>query len=246
MSRGNRALTLAALALSLAPLALTGCGMVDDARWARMPAGYLPMTEESLPAAMTQAMFSHDTAHMEMTAGEESMSMDVRFGEGEEPAMTGTYRDGESVATMVVLDGKVYVREEGDPTYFQFPDQLADQVLAEMEMSNPKEMAADLRSGIESVQYGGAHEVEYGPAHRYDVTMREEFIAEELGVPAGSVPDFSYRMWFDDDNLLRRFSVITDEGTAADVTFSEWGEPVEIEAPPPGRVEPLPMPSDEA
>lgn len=243
---GNRALPLAALVLSLS--ALTGCGAVDDyAGWHRAPGpdGYRPMTESTFAGAMTQAMFEYETTHFEMTILDESMSMDVRFGASDDLAMTGTYDDGKSVATMLVVDGEVYVRDGRDDTYFQFPDQLADQMLAQMEVSNPTAMADDFRSGIDTVAYGGANEVAYGPAHRYEVTMSKEFLADELDLPIEAVPDFNYRMWFDDDNLLRRFQVVFDDGIAADVTFSDWGVPVDVEPPPSGQVEPLPMPTDE-
>lgn len=248
---GKRALWLVVPSVVLCAV-LGGCGamedsrVMDDYRAEKVPVGYLPLTEKTFATAMTSSMFQYDTVHMEMEVVNEAMSMDVRFGDEGDTAMAGTYDDGRSIGKMVLVDGEVYYRDEGDAVYFQFPDQLADQMIAEMEMSNPAEMSADFRSGIDSVEYDGANEVSYGPAHRYEVTMRSEFLAEELDIPLQSVPEFRYRIWMDDDHLVRRFQVIFEGGTAVDVTFTEWGEPVEITAPPADQVEPLPMPSDEA
>ncbi|RHW27165.1 hypothetical protein D0Z08_10905 [Nocardioides immobilis] len=245
MSWGKRALPLAATALAL-PALVSGCRLVDS-HWQLIEAepGYVPLTEATFADAITEAMFRHPTMHLEMEAGVGTMSMDVRYGATDDDlAMTGTYDDGVTVGEMTIVDGEAYFRDEGERIYFQLPDYLVDQVLAEMSMGSPAEMASTFESGIETLEYGASHEVEYGMTHRYDVRMRKEFLADELDVPIERVPDVTYRLWLDDHNLLRRMIVVA-MGETVDATFSEWGEPVTIEAPPPGQVEPLPVPTDD-
>lgn len=241
---GTRALPLATIVLIASTL--TGCAAAKDyAGWEKVGnRGYAPLTADTFARGMSDPMYRYDTVHMDMEIAEQTMSMDVRFGGGE-PAMSGTFDDGKAVGSMVLVDGEVYYRDEGAPTYYQFPDRLADEMLAEMEMSDPTEMADDFTAGIDSVDYWGSVDVAYGPAHRYDITMRKEFMAAELGLPIEDVPDFSFRMWLDDDNLVRRYLMLAEGAPAGDVTFSDWGDPVTIEAPPADQVEPLPMPTDE-
>lgn len=243
MAMGIRRLPLVALSLLVSTLP-SGCGVIGAEPMSKLEVRYLPLTTETFAAVTTRTMFRSETTHMDLTIGDESMAMDLRLGESDELAMAGTYDDGTSVARMRFVDGEVYIRDETDPVWFQFPDYLADQVTAEMDMGNPATMTADFAGGIESVTYLGAHEVEYGQTHRYDLTMRKDYLADELGIPLSEVPDVAYTVWLDDDYLMRRVNTYT-MGYVAVVEFGAWGEPVTIEPPPAGQVDPLPVPTDD-
>lgn len=241
-TRGMRRVIGVALALAL-PV-VTGCGVVDDARLGVVDEGYLPLTADDFAQVTTEAMVAHPTFHMDMDAGPESMSMDARFDGDENFDMAGTYDDGTSVSDMVVLGDEVYVRDEGKRVYYQFPDYLADQVRAEMRSGNPREMAATLAAGIDSLTYAGAHEVDYGTTYRYDLTVTKAALAEQMDIPESAVPDVTYTIWLDEDYLIRRMLVWV-LGTTVDVTIDDWGEPVTIQAPPDDEIEPLPLPTDD-
>lgn len=247
MSRGKRALSAAAIALSLT-VAASGCGLDRLDGMTRIPLeeGYVPLTRANFAEVTTEAMYLARTAHMEMEVDGGVTSMDLVLGASErELAMSGTYDDGETVGEMVLVDGEVYVRDEGDRIYYQFPDYLADEMFAEIGTGSPAAIVADFEEGIETLEAGLSHEVAYGTTHEYRVTMRKEFLADELDIPLEKVPDFRYRIWLDDDNLYRRV-VVNVMGTELDMTYSDWGKEVSIEAPPPRLVEPLPVPSEDA
>lgn len=244
MSRVARAVALTALTLCCAP-AFTGCGVVDRPV-SGVPveqAVYRPLSEDTFAAEMVEATLRYDTYRFELTSDVVSMDMDVRQGPDDQFAMKGTIEESSRTATMVVVDDEVYVRARARRVYFQFPDHLAKQLLADVSMSQPAAMAEDFASGIESVEYGGAYDVFYGTAHRYDLVLTDEFVAEQLGIEPDQVPEFSYRMWLDDTHLPHRLTT-TVMGVVADVRLDEWGEPVDIEKPPSRLVEPLPMPTD--
>lgn len=244
MSRVARAVALTALTLCCAA-ATVGCAVVDPpVSGARVEQHvYVPLTETIFAEAMVDATLGYETYRLELTSDVVSMDMDVRQGPDGQMAMKGTIEDTSGAATMVVVDDEVYVRARGRRIYFQFPDHLAKQLLADVSMSQPAAMVEDFASGIESVEYNGAYEVFYGTAHRYDLVLTDEFVADQLGIEPDQVPDFSYRMWLDDAHLPHRLTT-TVMGAVADVRLDEWGEPVDVEAPPERLVEPLPMPTD--
>ncbi|NYJ00047.1 hypothetical protein HNR19_000745 [Nocardioides thalensis] len=244
MSRVARAVALTALTLCCAS-ATVGCGVIDRPVSGTRVAQdvYVPLSENAFAMAVVDSSTRFDTYRAEMTSDDMSMDIRIRFEDDGEFSFRSTVDEAGDVVTMLGLDGEVYVRDKGQRTFFQFPDELAAQMLADIEMGQPLTMARDFASGMESLEYGGAFNVDYGKAHQYDVTMSDEFLAEQLRIEPEQVPNVVYRMWLDDTHLLHRITTWV-ETYRVDFRISEWGEPVEVEAPPKHLVKPLPMPTD--
>ena len=52
----------------------------------------------------------------------------------------------------------------------------------------------------------------------------------------GSLPEtLTYTMFIGPDNLVRRLTSEVDDSSVA-VTYSQWGKPVDVQAPPAGEI----------
>lgn len=229
-----------------------GVGGADAWRRPVSDGDYAPLTEGTFAAVTTAAMHRYGTAHIDMSlvdfasTNDQRMSMDVRYGEDTaDLEMSGTVRSADGSGLVVLVGGEVYVREDGRDVFYQFPDRMADRMIAQMGMSSPLQVLIDFSEGIESLRYTISQETSSGEIHRYQLTMRTDYMADQLDVPEAEVPDFSYIMWLDDDHLMRRMEADL-MGLRVGVSFSDWGEPVTIEAPPADEVKPLPLPHDTA
>ena len=251
MSRRSRGAAAVAWSVLLA-VGITSCGdddpgaAADDSRTTATPSGsagsspssaesaaaYVKLTERTFAEAMTAAMYAQETVHIEMRAGVATiMDADYRFGTSEDVAMEGTVHSGGPPVEMLVVDGAVFVKEGTEPKWTELPAEVAEQVLGEFESADPTQIARTFELGLKQVSYSGVDDVDGLQVHGYDVTLHEEFVAEEMDVPVSEVPDIAYRLWLDEDHLLRRMTFSAD-GLDAEVLLTRWGTPVGIEAPP--------------
>lgn len=89
--------------------------------------------------------------------------------------------------------------------------------------------------GQESV--GGVETTKYAVS----VDTEKAFAAQGIEAPPGPLPDqLDYTVWVDGDNLLRKF-VFEQQGAVIEMTFSDWGEPVQIVAPPRSQITAFPQ-----
>jgi len=93
---------------------------------------------------------------------------------------------------------------------------------------------------ITSVTYEGSDDVGGEALDRYDAVLDPSKVGSLQGMPAqGDLPEqLRYDLWVDDRFRARRMSMTIDGQTpvSMDVELSEWGKPVDIEAPPAGEV----------
>ena len=254
----------AAAALLLSPL-LAGCGSdgSDTATTAAESStsgaastspdpDHTPLTEQTLPRAVVGAVLEAETGRLTMEVMGVTVDVAMRLADGGEVALAGT-TTGHMAGEVVVIDGAAYVREEGDRKWFRLPDELVDAVLSQVADLTPARMAQTMREGLESLEYLGTEEAEGTTLHGYQASLDKAFLQERVEQGAGALgldgnpmidtedlPETAFELWLDADDLVRRLEVEV-AGLTFTAHFSDWGEPVEIEAPPASQVTRKPL-----
>lgn len=211
---------------------------------------------EELLAAMKAAVEEHESAHLEMQiAGGGQMVMDA---EGDV-----TY-EGDSTAMRLVMESSQFgsgleLRMIGSSMYLSMPPLTPKGKFLEFDLDDPDNPFGELGgiaqgdplasfeafdAGLEEATYLGREEVDGEEMDHYVLTVDGRAAAKAQGSPPGSVPrTLTYDLWLDDQDLMRRMQS-TLEGGGVTVTMSDWGKPVDVEAPPAGSiVEMPPMPN---
>lgn len=106
---------------------------------------------------------------------------------------------------------------------------------------NPNQGMSAFQDAIVSVTpAGGTEQVDGVPTQAYDVVVdttklsaavRSEQFDEKTALPA----QITYRYWFGADGLVRKMAADV-QGEQQVMTFSGWGQPVDIQAPPANQV----------
>ena len=160
---------------------------------------------------------------------------------------------------IVILDGSVYLQIPGlsdsipgkswiaasadgtDPfSQAMAPvlDQLSSSLDPSLEMyshgAQLTESGTETVDGVETTKYVGSVDLEAALAE-LDGSLAES--AQTL-IDAGS-SNLNFTVWVDAESLLRKFESVTEiagQSATTTVTYSKWGEPVDIAAPPADQV----------
>ncbi|WP_372729872.1 LppX_LprAFG lipoprotein [Nocardioides sp.] len=258
---------VAALLLPLGLLGAAGCGGEDteatddpgasasvdvDAGGDQVEAGSAVDVSDFV-ALLAQSLEGGGTAHltMEIEGGPSSISAegDIDYEDAPPSMMLSMTMAGMSGQTMEMrmVDGIVYLKADmtgqkylsldtTDPSN-PLGSALTDQL-------DPRSMFTAMEESIESVTYVGEDEVDGEEMRQYRVQLDSAAMADQLGpdASAGDLPEVvTYDMWFDEDGRYRQMSVDlgASNGTAR-MTFSDWGEPVTITAPPESDIMEMP------
>lgn len=216
------------------------------------------LTAENFAAtlAQAQAALSRQSLTMEMVST--SPAGDVTASAAVSAAADGT---PEMVMVMAIPGvGDVEMRMVGGVVYMNMGELTGggflafdpnDPALGDVGMPTKVDPAADaaaLEGAIVSVEKAGPVETMDGVrVQPYDVvidltkvsgTAREamDTAAEELAAAGQSLPpSTAYHYWIGEDGLIRR-TVYELAGLRTEMTFSDWGEPVVVEAPTPDQI----------
>ncbi|MEI5674858.1 MULTISPECIES: hypothetical protein [unclassified Nocardioides] len=154
---------------------------------------------------------------------------------------------------MRIVDGAMFMKIPGmgaDDKFFTIdlsdPDNPLGQSLTGQ--LDPKAMFESFGEALESVVYEGEEDVDGDAADAYAVTVDAAKVLESQGLPSGApgtesmAPTITYRMLFaTDDGSFRRMSVDLGESLGSvTMDFSDWGQDVDIEAPPADQVTEFP------
>jgi 6-phosphofructokinase len=246
----------------LAPLALTSlvaCGGDDKAGSASDPASSAssstPATSEAsdapaegetvAPAAFLKSYadgFADSSAHVTMAVTVSGQSIqgegDVDYSTGQ-PSMSMTMDTGGQTLDVRLLDGIMYLKM----------GQLTGGKYVKMDLSDPnsplgslggqldpKSALASLGPAVEKVVYQG--EDSDGKKYRMTVNMRKVMRSQGQRLPSSSgVPKtIDYDIWLDDENRFTKMSGDLGALGTMEMTASDWGKDVSVEAPPAGQV----------
>lgn len=145
---------------------------------------------------------------------------------------------GDGVSTdMVMVDGFAYMKMGGTDQYVKMDTSDLGEQAGRMDPG------ADLSSfsrGITSLEYVGQEKLGGEDTHHYIAVL--DTAALGAGSPAGDAgkQKVDYHVWLGTDDLVRRFSLDMGEGGEMTMTFSDWGKPVDIKAPPKNQVTEMP------
>jgi hypothetical protein len=232
---------LGASAAALALLATAGCGSGGAATAPEL-------TKANFAAEVSQAQVKAETAHVDAKIGAQGQNMsmtgdmdmskkDVAFDFTMSGAALG------NGAQFILVDKVIYLKvpqltqsekyvkvdtaDGSDPMAKMFT-----QMLSQMNPSRTFE-AFD---AITKLQDKGTQEIDGVETTHYAVTVDTKKALEAQGlagkVPTGQLPKtLKYDVWVDADKLVRKLTMDV-AGSTIDMTLSEWGEPVQISAPP--------------
>jgi len=264
VTRGIAALSLTAVAVLGLSACTSDSGEKADkpAAGAEASAPAEEVAEVESDFDLTKDDFVERVTAAAQAAGTVTMDMSTA-GSGVTQTATGVirYTDGAQDLAMTMEvpgSGTIDFKMVGGVVYMQMPELTGDKYLqidpndtsnplaesfAGMEgQFDPTGTLAGLQDAVVSFEkVGEPQEVGGALAQEYAVVidssaLSDPAVAEELAAAGTSLPpELTYSYWIDADDQMRR---VTTEvaGVSTDVTFSGWGEPVEIVAPTPDQI----------
>jgi hypothetical protein len=210
------------------------------------------LTKANFSSEVGQAQLRARTAHLEATINAHgqrlSMSGDVDMSRKDvalDLSMTGQ-TTGMGNARFILVDRAVYLQM---PTLTQSQkfikvdtagssDPIARMFNQMLNQLNPTQ-AFQAFDAITKLDKRGTEEIDGVETTRYTVTVDTQKALQAQGlagkVPPGQLPrTLRYDVWVDAEHLVRRLQM-NFQGSAVDMTLSQWGEPVDITAPAPSQ-----------
>lgn len=197
------------------------------------PAG-TPVSVDKFLTRIAAGMADQKSVHMSI-AGSSALQLEAFVEYGASPAIRlETTLAGKKVS-MVIADGALYIQQpngkfrkvpKNDPTYGGMLDSFKN--------FGPRGSVKDLEAGISKVSEIGTETVDGEQLTHYDVTVDTTKVVGSFQQLAGSVgTDRFVAMGFflDSDGLLRQITVASASGQPIAMKFSDWGMPVDIQAP---------------
>jgi hypothetical protein len=209
------------------------------------------LTQANFASEVSKAQVKAQTAHIEakLDANNQKMNMsgnmdmtknDVAF----DLALTGgPLGDG---AKFILVDKVIYLKvpglSQGDK-FVKIDISNANDPAAKMfeQMLGQLDPSKTFKAfhAVTKLQEKGTQEIDGVETTHYAVTVDTARALKAQGmagqVPQGQMPKtIMYNVWVDGDNLVRKLKMNV-QGNAVDMTLSQWGEPVDISAPPPSE-----------
>lgn len=202
------------------------------------------------------------TAHVTMkvtagSAGEISGEGDLDYtSEPPEMAMTMAIpMMGDTKAEMRLVDGVFYM-SMGQLSQGKFwkidpddPNSPLGDLGSMLDQMDPKSSLEKMESSIDTVTYTGEEDVDGRTLDHYELTVDSAKIAQEMGsdLPGGAKADLpdslTYDLWLDEEDRISKMTMdipVAGTESSVDMTVSDWGEDVSIEAPPADEVTDMP------
>lgn len=205
---------------------------------------------------MTKAM-DFDTAHMTMTTKTSTQGQSANVSaEGDVQAKPTAEHMNMKIggptnisAEVIFIDNTMYMKGlMGSSKWVKLSlDQLAQASgnSALTSMTNPLEMVKKVSQSVKTATYQGKEKVDGDDTDHYTLTVDTSALSSALGSSAagaasGMPKTVNEDLWVDGDNHLRKTEVKLGSMGTFDVTMSNYGEKVDIEAPPAAQVQQMP------
>ncbi len=258
--------SLAALALPLTLGGLVACGSDDEGADPSASSSSATESEESseaeaggevdkagfvddLKAGLEASTTAKMTMHMDM--GGQALHADGAVDYTTSPpqmamTMESPAAAGESIEMRLVdeilymnigqMTGNKFIKYDlSDPS--NLPPGM-DQLTATM---NPLAAFDSFEEGVQSVVFVGDEDVDGEQLGHYEITVDTSKIEQfkDLQTQAQLPETVAYDLWLDDEDRMRKMTMAMDMGSAPmemEVEFADWGEPVDIAAPPASEI----------
>ncbi len=216
---------------------------------------------QSIAAESAAAVKAKKTAHMTMSMGKEgTLQADVDYA-GTSPRMKMTLQAEGDTMQMIYIDqvmymgGPMFAQMTGGKKWIKIDPKGTDPMSKSMgpmlgqiesSLANPIESIAALKDVKATVKSSD------GSATTYTITLTKaqiEAMAKAQGAPgvsgdalSGLPASMAYDYTIDADKLPQKMSM-TLSGESMDMTFTKWGEPVDVSAPAASEVGTFTMPT---
>jgi hypothetical protein len=148
---------------------------------------------------------------------------------------------GPTKATMILVDEVVYLQQAAGGKFYKIDknDPSFGDTLGQLSSFGPESSIAAMKDALKKVEYVGTDTIGGDKVSRYKVTVDTEAVSGALGGVAGSedlAKTVTYDLYVDDAHLMRRIDMTVAEQDIR-MTISDWGKPVDIEAPPASKIQ---------
>ena len=193
------------------------------------------------------------TAHLVMTtSGANAMTMEGDVDYSANPVemsvtMTSPGQGGE--IAMRLVDGVIYMQmaELGNGKWLKMDLNGKDSPLSGglMDQLDPGAGLDSMKDAVDDVTYVGEEDVDGETMQHYTMKIRGDAFLDlqgSLGTTAGSdLPSVvTYDIWVDDAGMMRKTELAMGDLGTVTVATSNWGEPVDISAPPESDIMEMP------
>ncbi len=209
------------------------------------------LTQANFASAVTEAHADVQTAHVEAKIEAQGQQFTMNGDVDGTPnrlaaafTMSGQALGGN--ARFILVDKVMYLQIPGmtpNNKYIKFDLARSDapgaamlsQLLDQVNQLDPSK-SAEMFKAITRLQERGTEEIDGVQTTHYTVDVDTQKALEVMGldgtVPQGQMPKtLTEDVWLDSDNRMRRIRM-NMQGFTMDMTYSQWGEPVDISAPP--------------
>ncbi|MGO3088970.1 MAG: hypothetical protein ACTII7_04735 [Galactobacter sp.] len=107
--------------------------------------------------------------------------------------------------------------------------------------SDPAAQAELMKKYLKDFKESGTETIDGVETTRYDITVDTAMLQEQGGADADQAMDMlgdelTYKLWVGNDDLLRKMAFDMGSAGSTEMTFSKWGEDLEITAPSPDQI----------
>ncbi len=156
---------------------------------------------------------------------EEALDMDVRL--------------GDQTLGYLLVDGEYYLAQPPKwvPVSRDSDNEVVRQTLDQIQVLSMRNQFDAFVAGVEDAGIKGTEQVDGVSTTHYTATVDTTRLMSELEVDKDeSVPDsVVYDVWLDSRDLIRKISFEVN-GATTTLTATDWGEPLDIEAPKPSEL----------
>ncbi|MGD9961399.1 LppX_LprAFG lipoprotein [Nocardioides sp.] len=203
---------------------------------------------------MASTFTNTTTAQLEMTVSSSGLDMSANGSvdyTGDTPAMALKMEAaslGAGTIDMRLIDQVMYMSMPMlDPSgkFFKIdlndPDNPLGDSMGDLSSFDPQSTLDTFTKGIKSVKLVGEEELDGETTTHYQVTSLTKDLGSTLGGKTAKLPKtFTYDIWLDGDDRMRKMVASVDKKTSMEMVMSNFGDPVDIKAPPASQVQVMP------